>query len=1027
GFTQIATPGANTVVYEDNNLASGMTYYYRIKAFNEAGDSAYSDVLQAHTLSALVVSATQVSEVLQQGTNPIQYTYGNGFTITNNGPLTGFRVTANNDATFTPPGGAAQPATPTDFGFQWSVGGINAGDVYTVRTFVLNSKPAGIYTGTGKVFESISGKPEIEVASVRYILDVRKQLAAPSNLSGTAISYGEIDLSWTDNSSDEEGFEIFMATSSNGPFERVEAVAANTTTYRHLTAFNPGQTYYYNLKAYRGAVNSDPSNTAAVVMNPPVPTAPGNLTAMVISGSEVKFTWSDNSNNEDGFKIGESINSNGPFYDVETAAPNSTTITRVFNYTPGTTYYFSIRAFKGVNFSGYSNIIPVTVLAAPSDLSAQAVSSTEIDLTWRANANTLTGFKLERSTSPSSGFAEIAVTGVNITTYNNSGLTAGTTYYYRVRAFNTGGYSDYSNIVSITTPVLLAAPSNLTSYSLGKRVVLSWVDNSTDETGFKIERRQLGADFSLIATVAASIKTYTDSDPAITEGTNYDYRVYAYRGSNKSAYSNTSTVPVIVRPADLTAGAISGNQVNLAWRDNSNNEAGFRIIRGSDLSLPFTVIATLGANTTSYSDTGLTPNTKYYYLVYAFIGNSYSEYTNYGIVTTTPTVPAAPKNLTVVPIPATGTTDQVKLDWQSDSTDVDEFLIELSYESAAANFIQIGTAVGTARTISWYGRFPDNTTSYYRVRARNSVGYSGYSNVVSIVTHNEPVLPLAPTNLTATVINANNIRLSWKNNTITPATEILIERHLEGASFAQLKSITAAGDTQTDDDLNVVPGKKYYYRVRAHNANGDSGYSAVVNATTPSSIQTPTNLRAEVWDYHSVRLIWNDSNNDETGFEVWRSTTSGSGFTFVQNVPTHNSTVMVTDDTTLNPLTTYYYIVRAYNKNGIHSAFSNQAFAKTPDTPFPHAPTNLVATSNASNKVNLTWKDNSNNELGFNIYRSKGTSGNFYLVTVGALVPKNVTKFTDTSVSGGTLYYYRVMAVNASGESGYAEASVTTP
>ncbi|MDD5595735.1 MAG: fibronectin type III domain-containing protein, partial [Candidatus Omnitrophica bacterium] len=428
----------------------------------------------------------------------------------------------------------------------------------------------------------------------------------------------------------------------------------------------------------------------------------------------------------------------------------------------------------------------------------------------------------------------------------------------------------------------------------------------------------------------------------------------------------------------------------------------------------------------SYSDSGLTPNTKYYYLVFAYIGNSYSEYTNYGIVTTTPIVPAAPKNLTVVPIPATGTTDQVKLDWQSDSTDVDEFLIELSYESATTNYIQIGTALGTARTISWYGRFPDNTTGYYRVRARNSVGLSGYSNVVSIVTHNETDLPLAPTNLTVTVINANNLRLNWTNKTLTPATQILVERGIDGTNFTQVGSVNAVGTTQAYDDINVVPGKKYYYRVRAHNSIGNSPYTAVVNATTPSSIQAPTNLKADVWDYHSVRLIWNDDNNDEQGFEVWRSTTSGSGFTFAQNVPTYNSPVMVADVKDLNPLTTYYFKVRAYNKNGIYSDFSNQVSATTPDTPFPHAPTNLAATSNASNRVNLTWKDNSANELGFNVYRRKGTSGNFYLVTVGALAPKNVTKYTDTSVSGGTLYYYRVTAVNAAGESGYAECSLTT-
>ena len=107
---------------------------------------------------------------------------------------------------------------------------------------------------------------------------------------------------------------------------------------------------------------------------------------------------------------------------------------------------------------------PITVgsglPAAPSGLIATAVSSSQINLTWTDNANNETGFKIERKTGVGGTWSQIATTGANTTTYNNnSGLTAGTTYYYRVRANNGSGDSGYSNEANATTPA--SAPCDL--------------------------------------------------------------------------------------------------------------------------------------------------------------------------------------------------------------------------------------------------------------------------------------------------------------------------------------------------------------------------------------------------------------------------------------------------------------------------------------------------------------------------------------------------------------------------------------
>ena len=95
--------------------------------------------------------------------------------------------------------------------------------------------------------------------------------------------------------------------------------------------------------------------------------------------------------------------------------------------------------------------VSTTPPTAPGGLSAVSVSASQIDLSWSDNSNNENGFKIERSPNGSSDWTQIASVNANVTTYQDSGLTCGTTYYYRVYAYNTGGNSSYSNTASATT------------------------------------------------------------------------------------------------------------------------------------------------------------------------------------------------------------------------------------------------------------------------------------------------------------------------------------------------------------------------------------------------------------------------------------------------------------------------------------------------------------------------------------------------------------------------------------------------
>jgi titin len=148
-------------------------------------------------------------------------------------------------------------------------------------------------------------------------------------------------------------------------------------------------------------------------------------------------------------------------------------------------------------------------------------------------------------------FAQIATVGANVTSYSNAGLTASTSYSYRVRAYNTVGDSDYSNTASAVTqaaPAVPAAPTNLVATAVSRsQINLAWTDNATSESGFYVERCK-GAtcnNFARIATVGVDGKSY--SSTGLTKNTTYRYRVQAYNATGASAYSNIASAKTTLR------------------------------------------------------------------------------------------------------------------------------------------------------------------------------------------------------------------------------------------------------------------------------------------------------------------------------------------------------------------------------------------------------------------------------------------------------------------------------------------------
>ncbi|MGA2140338.1 MAG: fibronectin type III domain-containing protein [Verrucomicrobiia bacterium] len=232
---------------------------------------------------------------------------------------------------------------------------------------------------------------------------------------------------------------------------------------------------YSNTVTFANLTNGNGTADRIVTLTITTLPAPSNLAAVVVTNNQVNLSWTDNSTGEDGFKIErapDNAGTPGDWAEIATVSNNVTAYTDP-GLTPSTAYWYRVRAFNSQADSDYSNQAGATTLppppAAPSGLTAIPLSGSQIALSWTDNATNETGFAIEQA--PDSGgspgtWAQIRTVNPNVTTYTNVGLTANTTYWYRVRASNTGGYSPYSNQANATT--LLNLPDSWIDSANGK-------------------------------------------------------------------------------------------------------------------------------------------------------------------------------------------------------------------------------------------------------------------------------------------------------------------------------------------------------------------------------------------------------------------------------------------------------------------------------------------------------------------------------------------------------------------------------
>ena len=323
-----------------------------------------------------------------------------------------------------------------------------------------------------------------------------------------------------------------------------------------------------------------------------------------------------------------------------------------------------------------------------------------------------------------------------------------------------------------------------------------------------------------------------------------------------------------------------------------------------------------------------------------------------------------------------------------------------------------GTVITTTERFPITGSFDvyqDSSLQAQLHAGRNSVTLfavtdHGVSRVDQlIVTPATASVPSGPTNLTVTTGNAG-ATLHWTASASGSPTSYSIFRGTATDGEAVTPVGTVSGTTTTFTDTGLTNGKTYFYNVAANNGVGvspDSNEVSVSPGAATAAPPAPTGLTATPAN-SEIDLTWNPSAG-ATSYSVYRGTTpGGEGAT-----PVGTTTTDSFADTGLANGTGYYYTVAASNASGASAKTAETNTVPSPAVVAPPVPFGVVVTSSAG-QINLQWTYEEN-ATSYQVYRgtTPGGEGATPLATVTS------SSYTDSAVTSGTTYYYKIVALTA--------------
>lgn len=354
-----------------------------------------------------------------------------------------------------------------------------------------------------------------------------------------------------------------------------------------------------------------------------------------------------------------------------------------------------------------------------------------------------------------------------------------------------------------------AAPSNLTASSFpgSLSIGLNWQDNSNNETGFTIERKDEDGAFVKLATTASGVVLFFD-ETAVSD-TRYTYRVYATGSLTNSAYSNEAaweTVPN--RPTAFEAKMDEQYQrINLHWHDNSQHETDYLITKATQSTATTSASVqqiTLPANTLYYHDKDVQPGVRYKYIVSAKGQGGISLLSNEVWIRFL----AAPSKLVVVYFPGSS---EMALKWQDNCNEEAGFVLQRAFNADTH-----ATSLDLPQNTTEYNdEFRPDTKYWYRIKSKSAQTDTVDSNYSDLYIWYSP--PRMPENFKAEALSSSEVKLVWDDKS-TYETRFIIGRN-DGAMATEFK---VAPNTTSYVDKGLKAGTEYRYFIRAVNENSNT-------------------------------------------------------------------------------------------------------------------------------------------------------------------------------------------------------------
>jgi fibronectin type 3 domain-containing protein len=735
--------------------------------------------------------------------------------------------------------------------------------------------------------------------------------SAPSATSGT----NQVSLAWT-AAAGATGYNVKRSTTSGSGYTTLGS-APTTSTSPYVDSGIAAGTYYYVVSSINTVTTCESANSTQVTANPVGPCTPPAAPAVTgTSGNNtVVLTWPAVAGAVS-YTVARSQTSGTGYATLGTPTPaNGTTYTdsQVLN---GNTYYYVVTASNGTCSSGNSAEVSASPACTPPNVPAAPTATatmTSVTLNWTAPAGATT-YQIKRSTTSGTGY--VPLQNVSVTTFTDTTVVTGTTYYYVIAASNGFCSSADSPQVSVTPTCIPPSAPTVTATPSNNQVSLSWTAPQ-GATSYAVYRGTTSGGESATAIATPTTTNYVDN--SAVNGTTYYYVVKASNGSCASVSSvEVSATPVCTPPGvpgTLTATAGDG-QVSLSWGASTPAPTSYTVQRKTGAGGTYATIATPAV--TSYTDVGLTNGTTYYYKVSAYNGTCSSNFN-----TEASAIPQAVCSQTKPGSPAATPSGsvQVTVTWTASTPTPTSYSIGRSATSGSG-YVTIGSVAGTVLTYTDTDTsLVKNTAYYYQITAVGTV-CTATSNEVSATT--ACAAPAAPG--TPTVTNSSGaLTVTW--STVSGATAYTVYRSTSSGGTYSSVSNNQTAATFTDPAAGLNNGTVYYYKVSASNANAQcaSAQSGASSGTRSCTIPTaPTGLSAKRSGNKQVTLVWTNSPGTNN-YSIQRSTTSGSGYS---QVGTATGTTYT--DTVPSNTAAYYYVVTARSDAGGYCSSGNSAQVSVP-------------------------------------------------------------------------------------------------